>query len=158
MKHVAGTLLSESVLAHLRTGRAALGVDWLDLGLYAEAMTTNAYCSEQKFHPLPSQHRLEYIGDAVLGLVVRRYLSEALPRIDVAHLSALCQTYVSNAKLKEAAERLGLDRYALPSKGKVPLADTYEALIGACFVGGDFERAEAFVRQTYLDVVFPHRP
>ena len=141
----------------LKVAQHKLQLEWLDRDLLGEALTTSAFLVESPRHPYRHQQWLEFLGDGVLRTVIRRYFAERLPRIEVGQLAKLCDECTENKKFTALAIRLGLESYLfLPTRSKPScLADTYEALVGACFMGGGYEKAEAFVKRTFLDVEFP---
>jgi ribonuclease-3 len=152
-------LLSSSTLTHLENASKKLGIPWIARNILAEALTTRAYQSENQGHAFRHQQWLEFIGDGVLTSIVRSYVVDRLPGIEVSHLTRICADFVENRRLEEVGEKLELRLYLLPlNKNNTPrgiLADTYEALIGACFTDGGYEKAQEFVHRTYLDVYYP---
>jgi len=142
--------------AHLTKVQEQLDLTWLDRDLLGEALTTTAYLAEDCRHPFRHQQWLEFLGDGVLRTIVRAYFMKRLS-CEVSQLARLCDEHTDNKKLSEIGARIGLDTCTFPvTKNKPPpLADTYEALVGACFMDGGYEEAEKFVRRTFLDVDYP---
>ncbi len=102
---------------------------------------------------LPSNERLEFLGDTVLGFLVSLYLYESRPKLPEGELTRLRTRVVSRPALHEAARKVGLEEYiavgkGLKQRGPLPpavLADTMEALVGAVFLDGGTDHAWAFV-------------
>ena len=108
--------------------------------------------SSSRQEGLPSNERLEFLGDSVLGFLVSLYLYEARPKLSEGDLSRLRTRAVSRPALHKAASDLGLEGFiavgkGLEKRGALPpavLADTMEALVGAVFLDGGTDRAWAF--------------
>lgn len=102
----------------------------------------------------PNNERLEFLGDAVLNLVVARHLFEAFPRASEGDLSRLRARLVSAEPLAEAAASLGVGEALQLGSGELKsggfrrqsiLADALEALCGALFLDGDLGVAQTFI-------------
>jgi ribonuclease-3 len=115
---------------------------------------THRSCANED--PLRSQNneRLEFLGDAVLGLVAASCLYEMLGDKPEGEMARIKSFVVSEEVLSELAKKLSLDRLLLVGKGeelsggrakKAILADAMEAVIGACFLDAGFENARRFV-------------
>lgn len=118
-----------------------------------------SYLNEHPSFELPSNERLEYLGDAVLELLVSHYLFENYPKLSEGELTALRSALVKTESLASEAKRLKLGERLLLSKGeeagggrKNPylLANTFEALAGAIFLDQGIETAENFVKKELL--------
>jgi ribonuclease-3 len=119
-----------------------------------EAALTHASGAD---HRLASNERLEFLGDAVLGLVVCRRLFEDYPANLEGELTRVKSIVVSRATCAEASEALGLEEFLILGKGmttspKVPksvLSDVFEALIAAIYLDAGLEAAQYFI-ETHL--------
>ena len=107
--------------------------------------------------PMHNQ-RLEFLGDAVLQLVLTRELYEKFPGFDEGPLTKARAKLVNRRTLAEHARALGLGAYLVLSHGEEihggrdrpsALADTFEALLGAIFVDGGFDAAREFILREY---------
>ena len=107
-----------------------------------------------------SNERLEYLGDAVLDLVVSEALYRARPEADEGDLSRLRASIVRDKSLAELAGALGLGEHLVLGSGEKKagghrresiLADALEALIGAVYLDSDFDTAERFVKAALGD-------
>lgn len=103
--------------------------------------------------------RLEFLGDAVVGLVVSHYLAEAFPDWDSGRLSQARARLVSAEALSAAARRIDLGAYLRLGRGEEKtggrekatlLADAYEALVAALFFDGGLDPAREFIERTLL--------
>ncbi|GEP26656.1 MULTISPECIES: ribonuclease III [Cryobacterium] len=103
---------------------------------------------------IPTNERLEFLGDSILGQAVTVMLYRTYPNLDEGHLAKRRASLVSTAALAQIARGLGLGDYILLGRGETLtggrdkasiLADTVEALIGATFLDAGGEAATAFV-------------
>lgn len=113
--------------------------------------------------------RLEFLGDSVLNCVIAKALYERFAGVREGDLSRLRANLVRQETLAEIAQKLGLGEQLRLGEGELKnggfrrpsiLADALEALFGAIFVDGGFERAEHAIRQLYepfLASLDPHQ-
>jgi ribonuclease-3 len=105
---------------------------------------------------VPTEHnqRLEFLGDAVLGLVLTQKLYEQFKDLDEGPLTKARAKLVNRQTLAERARSLGLGAHLILSRGEEgsggrdrdsALADAYEALLGAIFLDGGFDAARDFI-------------
>lgn len=104
--------------------------------------------------PIPHNQRLEFLGDAVLGLVLTEKLYEQFPDFDEGPLTKARAKLVNRKTLAERARGLKLGEHLIVSRGEETsggrarvsaLADAYEALLGAIFLDGGFDAARQFI-------------
>jgi ribonuclease-3 len=104
--------------------------------------------------------RLEFLGDAVLGLVLTRELYEKFPMVSEGPLTKARAQMINRRTLAEQARRLELQNKLILSRGEEAnlgrsrasaLADGFEALIGAVFLDGGFDAASAFVLRSFRE-------
>jgi ribonuclease-3 len=102
--------------------------------------------------------RLEFLGDAVVGLALSEMLIRHYPDHDEGALSKFRAALVNTASLAAKAQEVGLDRHVTLGKGEEKsggrrkasiLAATYEAVIGAVFLDAGFDRARAVIGQHF---------
>ncbi|WP_342319986.1 ribonuclease III [Corynebacterium mayonis] len=124
---------------------AALGVE-LDDDILRLALTHRSFANEHD--QLPNNERLEFVGDAVLGLSVANELFERYPSRPESDLSPMRSRVVSRYALADVARDIGLGAHILVGKGEEVtggrdkesiLADTTEALLGAIYRRHGFE-------------------
>lgn len=132
---------------------AQLGVQ-LDPELLVLALTHRSFAHEAG--GIPTNERLEFLGDAVLGLVVAEALYRENPGLPEGQLAKMRAATVSQTPLAGAARRIGLGRYLLLGKGERRtggrdkdsiLSDTVEALIGATYLAHGLEPTRALVHR-----------
>ena len=117
-----------------------------------------------------SYERLEFLGDALLGAFVARYVFGRFPTMNEGELSNIKTTLVAGETLSSVSESLGIGPYLIlghSEKGTQArgmhkaLEDVYEALVGALYLDGGEQVARAFVERTLLCYATPdlaHRP
>lgn len=122
-----------------------------DVALFELAMT---HSSATKKPVEESYERLEFFGDAVLGLIVAEYLYEQYGDWDQGMMSKARSSIVQEGPLAETALRLGLDEHIRLAPGEEStngrqrpsiLADVFEAVIGAIYLESGFEKSRWFV-------------
>jgi ribonuclease-3 len=135
-------------LERLAAAEERLGHRFRDRALLAQALTHSSGKSEAA----PSNERLEFLGDSVLGAVVARHLFETQPGWDEGELTRVKSAVVSAATLAEAARALDLGALAVVGKGMsgraLPaslLANVFEAVTAAIYLDAGLEAAERFV-------------
>lgn len=130
-----------------------LGYRFHDPGLLHNALTHSSYHNE---HPGdPSNERLEFLGDSVLGFIVSEILFKNHPGLDEGELTARKARVVGGAHLSMVAGRLGLADHLMLGHGErlqeevkpSILADALEAVIAAVFLDGGIRSARALVRR-----------
>ncbi|WP_159798607.1 ribonuclease III [Puerhibacterium puerhi] len=130
-----------------------LGVH-LDPELLVLALTHRSFAHEAG--GIPTNERLEFLGDTVLGLVVTEALYRRHPDLSEGELAKMRAATVSQRSLAAIARRLELGRYVLLGKGEVRtrgfdkdsiLSDTVEALIGATYLSHGLETARELVHR-----------
>lgn len=130
--------------------------------LYDRALTHSSYAYENKLSNVENYERLEYLGDAVLKLVVSEYLFERFPDYREGDLTKIRAVVVSDARLADLARDINLGEYITfgaseaKSGGKNKnsnLACAFEALLGAMHLDGKLPEVRAFLRERLEAVV-----
>jgi ribonuclease-3 len=128
--------------------RAALGNPHLDPELLERALTHRSYAYENG--GLPTNERLEFLGDSVLGVVVTETLYRTHPDLSEGRLAKLRAAVVNARALAEVARTIGLGEHIKLGRGEDTtggrdkasiLSDTVEAVIGAVYMSAGFETA-----------------
>ena len=123
------------------------------------ALTHPSIAHEQEV-PVPHNQRLEFLGDAVLGLVLTSELYERFPDLGEGPLTKARAQLVNQLSLAEQARLLGLGDFLIMSRGELThggrerassLADAFEAVTGAVFLDGGFGAAREFVLRCFRD-------
>jgi ribonuclease III len=136
-----------------------LGYDFTMPELLAEALRHASYVNEAGIAQLSDNERLEFLGDAVLGLAVSDILMNMFREAREGHLSKWRASVVNERVLSELAGELDLGSYLLLGKGEELsggrekpsiLADTFEALLGAVYLDGGFAAAKTIVEKLLM--------
>lgn len=134
-----------------------LGYVFRDPDLLRLALTHPSIAHEQGA-PVQTNQRLEFLGDAVLQLVLTRELYEKFPAFDEGPLTKARAKLVNRRTLAERARHLALGQHLILSRGEEmhggrerlsALADTYEALLGAILLDGGFAAAGEFILREF---------
>jgi ribonuclease-3 len=133
-----------------------IGIKFANKDLLTEALTHRSYLNEYPRWPLPHNERLEYLGDAVLELLVSEELFAKFPKEPEGQLTVFRAALVNYQILAKVAERIGMQKFILMSRGEkkdtgrareVILANAMEALIGAIYLDQGFEKMRPFVHE-----------
>lgn len=134
----------------------AIGYTFGDKELLMNALTHASYCNENRTNEgtLPSNERLEFLGDSVLSLIVSDYIYKNYRSFDEGDLTKIRAAVVCENTLAIFARRIDLGDYILLGKGeeasdgrkrKSILSDAFEALIAAVYLDGGLEKAREFL-------------
>jgi ribonuclease-3 len=141
-----------------------LGLEFKNRDLLIEAFCHRSYLNEHPDFPLPHNERLEFLGDAVLELIVTEYLYKKYPEKNEGELTNWRAALVNAKILGELARELGFNDFLLLSKGEEKetgkarlyiLANTFEALIGAIYLDQGYEVSKNFVEKNLIERKLP---
>jgi ribonuclease-3 len=133
---------------------AVIGLRFRDPHLLREAMVHSSFVNEQVDASLNSYERMEYLGDAVLGMIIAAELFISCPHMPEGDLTKARVCLVRSETLAEVARRLDLGNHLVLGNGAEItggrqedsiLVAAFEALIGAVFLDQDFAGARRFV-------------
>ncbi|NTW14981.1 MAG: ribonuclease III [Candidatus Moranbacteria bacterium] len=136
----------------------ALGIEVIDADLFQESVTHRSYLNEHRGYRLDHNERLEFLGDAVLELVVTDYLYRHYPNPE-GELTSFRASIVNGEILAEIAGRLGLGDFLLMSRGEAKdtgrarmwlLANAIEAVIGALYLDQGYGAARVFIERNVI--------
>lgn len=135
--------------------------------LLHQALTHSSFANESKGQGIDYNERLEFLGDAVLDLVISDYLFRHFPNLPEGELTKARAMVVCEPTLARHASNLKLGQYLLLGKGEASsggrerisiLADAFEAVIGAIYLDSGFADAASFVlEQLAEDLVLIER-
>ena len=129
-----------------------LGFEFDDPGLLNQALSHRSWCAEAG--GMPSNERLEFLGDAVLGLVVAEHCYRSYPELPEGSLAKVRAAVVNTNVLAEVAGELGLGRAVRLGRGEDAsggrqkasiLANSVEAVIGAVYLDQGWDAAASLV-------------
>ncbi len=130
-----------------------LQVDFTSQDLLTQVFVHRSYLNEHKSFPLPHNERLEFLGDAVLELVVTDHLYRTYPNPE-GELTALRSSIVKGEMLAEVARNLGFSDLLLLSRGEAKsggrdkgylLANAFEAFLGALYLDKGYSACETLI-------------
>ena len=134
-----------------------IGVVFKNKTLIETAFTHRSYINENPDIETGHNERMEFLGDAVLELVITRYLYDKYPKRPEGDLTAYRSALVNTISLSESAEVLEVNDYLMLSKGEAKddgrarqhiLANAFEAIIGAIYLDTGYDAAEKFISET----------
>ncbi len=140
----------------------AIGVTFNDKSILQHAFIHRSYINENPKSGLAHNERLEFLGDAVLELVVTDYLFRTYPGHTEGDLTAYRSALVNAVVIGEVASALGMNEYLLLSKGESKdtgrarstiLANTYESFVGALYLDQGYDACKAFIHRTLLPIL-----
>lgn len=136
-----------------------IGYVFRDKDLLRQALTHSSYANERKINKVKDYERIEFLGDAVLEMISSEYLYNSSSEMSEGQLTRTRAAMVCEPSLAACARDLSLDRYILLGKGEEMtggrsrdsiISDVMEALIGAVYLDGGFERAREFIHRFVL--------
>lgn len=131
-----------------------LGYTFKDKRLLEQAYTHRSYLNENRAPGREHNERLEFLGDAVLELVVTEFLYAKYPQKPEGDLTAYRAALVNTQSIADAAVKLGMNDFLLLSRGEardqgrarqIILANAFEALIGALYLDSGYLTAKEFI-------------
>ena len=126
-----------------------------------EAITHTSFVNENPDLGIASNERLEFLGDAVLGLIITEYLYKSFPDFSEGKLSILKSGLVSEQTLSELSAEMELGSYLVLGRGENKgatrcrasvLSNVMEAIIGGIYLDGGLRAARKFI-----DIIYKHR-
>lgn len=142
----------------LKTIQTKIGVEFKNPQLLETAFIHRSYLNEAKGE-IQHNERLEFLGDAVLELIVTEYLYAKFPTKPEGEMTALRSALVKGERLAEVAKDLEFGEYLKLSKGEARsggrekpylLANTFEAVLGAIYLDTGYKPARKFVEKFLL--------
>ncbi len=135
-----------------------ININFNNLNLLKEAFLHKSYINENKNIKLSHNERLEFLGDAVLELVVTEHLYKQYKEKTEGEMTAIRSALVNTESLTEVAKYLGMEEYMTFSKGEEKfskgkdhsLANAVEAVIGAIYIDLGYKTAQYFISQYFL--------
>ncbi|OGG57539.1 ribonuclease III [Candidatus Kaiserbacteria bacterium RIFCSPHIGHO2_01_FULL_55_17] len=131
-----------------------ISYDFKSQRLLEQAFTHRSYLNENREPGRDHNERLEFLGDAILELVVTEFLYAKYPDKPEGDLTAYRAALVNTQSISDAATKLGMNDFLLLSRGEardtgrarqIILANAFEALIGSIYLDGGYEGAKKFI-------------
>lgn len=139
-----------------------IGVNFKNKETLKTAFVHRSYINEHRGSKLAHNERLEFLGDAVLELVVTEYLYRTYPKQTEGDMTAYRSAAVNADTLKMISEKIGINSMLLLSKGEAKdtgrarnniLADAFEALVGAIYEDQGYDAAKQFISSQVLSLI-----
>lgn len=136
-----------------------INIKFKNKGLLKQAFTHRSYLNENPSWPLSHNERLEFLGDAVLELVITEYLFKSYPEKAEGEMTSLRAALVNSKMLADVASGLDMGEFLLLSKGEAKdsgrarqyiLANTFEALVGAIYLDREYDGVAEFLNKTVM--------
>lgn len=136
-----------------------LSLSFKNEALLMQAFIHRSYLNEHKGTGLEHNERLEFLGDAVLELVVTEYLFARFPKAPEGDLTAYRSALVNTVSLADASLKLEFEKYLLLSKGEAKdagrarqniLANTFESFVGSLYLDQGYDAAKQFIANNLL--------
>ncbi len=146
--------MDQDIQQSLEKLQIILGVTFTDVTNLLTAVTHRSYLNEHREATWDHNERVEFLGDAVLELVVTDHLFNKYPEKPEGELTAVRAALVNTISLANASEKLGVNDYLLMSKGEAKdtgrarqyiLANVFEACIGAIYLDQGYGAAQKFI-------------
>jgi len=135
-----------------------LGYRFKDPGLLVEALTHRSYI-RSTHNNIPSNERMEFLGDSILGLLVAEYLFTTCPDDAEGDMTKTKAMLVNEYTLSKAGQSSGLNQFVFLSEDEERsggrqrdsiVSDAMEATIGAIYLDGGLRAARAFIMKTIM--------
>jgi len=130
-----------------------IGIKFNDIKLLKQAVTHRSFLNENRAYELEHNERLEFLGDAVLELIITEYLYGNYSNPE-GELTSWRSALVNGEMLAQVAKEIGVEKYLLMSRGEAKdtgrarqylLANALEAIIGAIYLDQGYENTKKFV-------------
>jgi ribonuclease III len=146
------------ILSDLNQLQKSLGIDFRDLSLLKLALIHSSFINENPDIAQVPYERLEFLGDAVLGLVIAEKLYQDLPGAPEGEMTQLRAALVRREMLANLAQQINLGEYLYLGIGEqagggrqkpINLAGAFEAVIAAIYLDQGLETARVFILQRF---------
>lgn len=151
--------MDNELLIRLNVAEKQFGVVFQNKNLLFQALTHRSYLNENRSWQLGHNERLEFLGDAVLELIVTENLFQKYPGQSEGALTAFRAALVNGWTLSSVGRKLGLEKFLLLSRGEQSLggarnyilvANAFEALIGALYLDSGYQAVKDFVNRALM--------
>lgn len=135
------------------------GIEFANVELLETAFTHTSYANEHRLLKISHNERLEFLGDAVLQLIISRYLYQKYPQFPEGEMSKMRSSFVREESLAGFARSCGFDTFLRLGRGEEKsggrnratiLGDLFEAFLGALLLDKGIEVVEKFLYQVMI--------
>lgn len=146
----------------LKEFQKQIGINFKDEKMLTQAFVHRSYINENRNSGLSHNERLEFLGDAVLELVITDFLYKKYTNKAEGEMTAYRSALVNADTCASIATKLGMGNYLLLSKGESKdtgrarqyiLANALEALIGAIYIDQGMEKAHEFIENNFTPMI-----
>jgi ribonuclease-3 len=133
-----------------------------EINILEEALSHSSFVNEQDDANIKDNERFEFLGDAVLNLVVGHILMQRYPDLNEGDLSRMRAGLVNESQLATIARAIDLGSFVRLGRGEIQtngceknsiLADTFEAVIAAVYIDGGFDEAFKMIKNHFSDLL-----
>lgn len=151
----------------LRKFEKKIGYRFNSLDILNTALTHPSYLNENQIKDQAHYERMEFLGDAVLGLIVCAHIYKEFPHYNEGNLSDIKSHVVSEKSLAAISKRMELGKYLLFGPGEARtggrrknsiMANAFESVLGAIFLDGGYEKAKKYILRFTKDDIVLHPP
>jgi ribonuclease III len=146
--------MKKKIIMDIKKFESKIGLKFKDKELLKRSLTHRSFLNENKDEELKNNERLEFLGDAVLELIISEYLFNTYPERAEGDLTSFRAAVVKTDSLAKISKQLGIGEFLLMSKGEEMtggrekdylLANTFEAIIGALYLDQGYEPVKEFL-------------
>lgn len=139
-----------------------IGYTFKDRNNIVLALTHSSFANENKTERLSSNERLEFLGDAVLNIVISEYIYRNREQLSEGEMTKIRASIVCESSLMKCANAIELGKYLLLGKGEEItggrfrtsiLSDAFEALIGSIYLDSGLEQARGFIYSAMNEIL-----
>ncbi|MGI6777736.1 MAG: ribonuclease III [Acetivibrionales bacterium] len=150
------------VLENLSELEQIIGYSFNDKNNLILALSHSSFANENKNKSIKSNERLEFLGDAVLNIVISENIFKNYPDLTEGEMTKARANIVCESSLVICANNISIGKYLLLGKGEEVtggrnrpsiLSDAFEALIGAIYIDGGLERAKLFIYRSMENII-----
>ena len=154
--------LTKARRVELKQLQKSISYSFRRLSLLNQALIHKSYANENPHHLLADNERLEFLGDAVLDVIISHILMDDFPDYTEGDLTKLRSALVNDKRIARLARELKLGDFLLLGKGEDAtkgrnknsiLADTYEAIIAAVYIDGGFKKVFSVVKKHFGNIL-----
>ncbi|MFR1233834.1 MAG: ribonuclease III [Evtepia gabavorous] len=145
----------------MKTLEEKIGYSFRDRSLLENALTHSSYANEHRAAGVPSNERLEFLGDSILGLVVADHLYRTRPDLPEGDLTRIRAALVCEGSLVQVAQALDLGSVPKTGQGEEAMAaaghrpsiqaDAVEAMLAAVYLDGGIGQVRKLIHRLVLD-------
>ncbi|MEE8484757.1 MAG: ribonuclease III [Nitrospinota bacterium] len=151
----------------LREFEKKIGYRFNNLDILNTALTHPSFLNENQIKDQSHYERMEFLGDAVLGLIVCGHIYKEFPHYNEGNLSDIKSHVVSEKMLASIAKRMELGKYILFGPGEARtggrrknsiMANAFESALGAVYLDGGYEKARNYLLRLSKEDIVIHPP